>query len=83
MKFKIRKHIKKFELQLQRANARNQQNPTKPVQHGKLIPLRRNMLDEMFWNKQSRTLFFSSFLKLYNFCNCASHSNNSSNMVKT
>ena len=58
-------------------------HPTKPVQHGKLILLRRNMLDDMFWNKQKPPWFFSSFLKLYEFCNCASHSNISSNMLKT
>ena len=43
-------------------------HPTKPVQHGKFILLRQNMLDEtLCWNKlhpTSSNMIFSSFLKL-------------------
>ena len=94
-KFKIRKHIKKFELQFERANVRNQR---KFMNVGwNTPPNQSNMENSYFcvetcWMKfcsgtnfiqHHPTWFFSSFSKLYKFCNCANHSNISSNMAKT
>ena len=94
-KFKIRKHIKKFELQFERANVRNQR---------KFMNVRwntatnqSNMENSYFcvktcWMKfcsgtnfiqHHPKWFFSSFSKLYKFYNCANHSNISSSMTKT
>ena len=94
-KFKIRKHIKKFELQFECANVRNQR---KFMNVGwNTPPNQSNMENSYFcvetcWMKfcsgtnfiqHHPTWFFSSFSKLYKFCNCANHSNISSNMAKT
>ena len=94
-KFKIRKHIKKFELQFERANVRNQRKFMNVEWN--TPPNQSNMENSYFyvetcWMKfcsgtnfiqHHPTWFFSSFSKLYKFCNCANYSNISSNMAKT
>ena len=94
-KFKIWKYIKKFELQFERANVLNQR---KCMNVGwNTPPNHSNMENSYFcvetcWMKSCSgtkfiqhhpTWFFSSFSKLYKFCNCAYHSNISSIMAKT
>ena len=94
-KFKIRKHIKKFELQFERATVRNQQ---KFMNVGWNTPPNQSNMENLYfcvrtcWIKfcsetnfieHHPTWFFSTFSKLYKFCNCANHSNISSNMAKT
>ena len=92
-KFKIRKHIKKFELQFERANVRNQR---KFMNVGwNTPPNQSNMENSYFcvptcWMRfysgtnfvqHHPTWFFSSFSKLSKFR--ANHSNISSNRAKT
>ena len=94
-KFKIRKHNKKFELQFERANVRNQRKFMNVAWN--TPPNQSNIENSYFrvetcWMKfcsgtnfiqHYQTWFFSSLSKLYKVCNCANHSNISSNMAKT
>ena len=94
-KFETGKHIKKFELRFERANVRNQ---WKFMNVGSNTLINQfNMENSYFcvetcWMKffsgtnfiqHHPTWFFSSFLKLYKYCNFRNYSNISSNMAKT